>query len=437
MPRGAIALGVTRIGARLSAIHMKSGYSVEGGSSPYDEFVPPRPQFLPFPSHHSARETPFLTQWDILPHQARTQTGSLASTISPLGSSLNPIVFPISEYWWVIAAFLALMGCILTVDLLVFGLKRREPSFRASFVWTLTCVSIAVLCSLGFWMWAHQELHAHPELLENSIWFNAGPSGAARELFMQFSAAYAIEVSLSIDNLFVFIVLFRYFAIPRALQHRVLFYGILGAIVFRGIFIAIGTGLAQFEWTLIVMGAFLILTGYKVLRSDGMGDATPHPDRNVLVRTLKYVLPITDGFRGHRFFVRENGVLFATPLMIALCVVETTDIVFAVDSVPAVLGISREPIVAFASNVLAILGLRAMFFVVAEAMQRFYLLKYGLGLVLIFVGAKMTFLGRFFEDGHFPITLSLAVIATLIGGCLVLSVLFPPASGTKASEPNA
>ncbi len=329
------------------------------------------------------------------------------------------------------------MACVLTVDLFAFGLRRTEPSFRVSFLWTLTCVAIAIACALAFWWWADRELTTHPELLEASRWFKASPADAARELFFQFSAAYAVEVSLSIDNLFVFIVLFRYFAIPRELQHRVLFYGILGAIVFRGVFIAIGTGLAQFEWTLIVMGAFLILTGIKVLRADSDLDSSPDPDRNVLVRTLKSVLPITSGFRDRHFFVRELGKLHATPLMIALCVVETTDIVFAVDSVPAVLGISREPIVAFASNILAILGLRAMFFVVAEAMQRFYLLKYGLGLVLIFVGMKMTFLGRLFEDGHFPVVLSLVVITTLIGGCLLLSVLFPPKAPPTPSEPSA
>ncbi len=327
------------------------------------------------------------------------------------------------------------MTCVLLVDLFAFGLRRIEPSFRASFLWTITCVSIAIACALLFWWWAHEELTRHPELLDNTHWFKSGPGNAARELFFQFSAAYAVEVSLSIDNLFVFIVLFRYFGIPSALQHRVLFYGILGAIVFRGVFIAIGTGLAQFEWTLIVMGAFLILTGIKVIRSDAAVDANPNPDRNILVRTLKSVLPITSGFRGRRFFVREDGRLHATPLMIALCVVETTDIVFAVDSVPAVLGISREPIVAFASNILAILGLRAMFFVVAEAMQRFYLLKYGLGLVLVFVGMKMTVLARLFEDGHFPVVLSLTVIAALIGGCLVLSILFPP-KPAPASTPS-
>ncbi len=350
---------------------------------------------------------------------------------------MNEIVFPLTDYWWVIAAFLGLMTCILAVDVVISARSKAEPSFRVSLLWTLACVSIAVACAVAFWMWAHQELTSHPELLESTQWFKVAPADAARELFLQFTAAYAVELSLSIDNLFVFIVLFRYFGIPRSLQHRVLFYGIMGAIVFRGIFIAIGTGLAQFEWTLVVMGAFLILTGIKVLRSNTEGDATPHPDRNLLVKTVKSVLPITSGFRGDRFFVRELGKLHATPLLIALCVVETTDIVFAVDSVPAVLGISREPIVAFASNILAILGLRAMFFVVAETMQRFYLLKYGLGLVLIFVGMKMTFLGRFFESGHFPVVLSLLVIAVLIGGCLVLSILFPQKPLRETSEPSA
>lgn len=216
--------------------------------------------------------------------------------------------------------------------------------------------------------------------------------------------------------------IFRYFGLDHEKQHRVLFWGIVGAVVFRALFIGVGTALVQYQWVLIAMGIFLIGTGVKLLIAE---DKKLEPERNPFIRVLSKLLPVSPRFDGARFLTRIDGRLAATPLLVTLVVVETTDIAFAVDSVPAVLAITQEPLVAFASNICAVLGLRAMFFVVAEAMQKFHLLKYGLGLVLIWVGLKMTVLPHFF-GGHVPVALSLGVIVALIGGTMALSFIIPP-----------
>jgi tellurite resistance protein TerC len=214
-------------------------------------------------------------------------------------------------------------------------------------------------------------------------------------------------------------VIFRYFGLDHDKQHRVLFWGILGAVVFRAIFIGVGAALVQYQWVLWVMGGFLVLTGIKLVVAE---EKKLEPEKNPFIRLLSGLLPVAPRFDGTRFFTRLDGRLAATPLLVTLVVVETTDV--AVDSVPAVLAISQEPFIAFGSNICAILCLRAMFFVVAEAMQKFHLLKYGLGLVLVWVGLKMTVLPALF-GGHVPIPLSLGVIVALIGGTMLLSLVLP------------
>ncbi|MFM7135276.1 MAG: TerC/Alx family metal homeostasis membrane protein [Planctomycetota bacterium] len=344
-------------------------------------------------------------------------------------------VFPPTDYWPLLAAFLAGVVALLALDLLVIErLAHGRPgtgghssgssakSFRISVLWTLICVGAAVGTAFAFRSFALTQLSADPTLLEGTRYAELAPAAAASTLFWEFLTGYVVELSLSVDNLFVFLVIFRYFSLDHDRQHRVLFYGIVGAIVFRAIFIGVGIELVRFGWVLFVMGLFLVFTGIKVITSE---DKKLEPEKNPLIRLMSRFVPISPKFDGVRFFTRIDGRRYATPLFLALLVVESTDVAFAIDSVPAVLSISQEPFVAFGSNICAILGLRAMFFVVADAMQRFHLLKYGLGLVLVWVGLKMTALPYLF-DGHVPIKLSLGVIIGLIGGTLLLSLVVKP-----------
>jgi tellurite resistance protein TerC len=216
-------------------------------------------------------------------------------------------------------------------------------------------------------------------------------------------------------------VVLTYFGVPAAYQHRVLFFGILGALVFRGIFITLGAALLQFEWVVWLFGAFLVFTGVKMMGGEG-GPVEPH--ERWVIRQFRKRFPVTGGFHGHSFFVRHEGRLHATPLLICLLFLEMTDILFAVDSVPAIFGLTREPFVVFTSNIFAILGLRNLYFLLAGAVDKFHFLKYGLGVVLVFVGLKMTVLNRLWH-GHFPITWSLGIIVGVIAVSIALSLLFP------------
>jgi tellurite resistance protein TerC len=341
-------------------------------------------------------------------------------------------LFGFVDYWWFYAGFLGLILVLLAIDLGVLNRKAKEVSIGTAARWTLVWISLALVFNVLLWIWAGREL-AKPEMasaLEASGY--GDPATAANRLAMEFLTGYIVEIALSVDNLFVFLVLFGYFAVPAHLRHRVLFYGILGALVCRAIFIALGGVLFQYQWVVVAFGVFLGITGLKLLFSgDGEG---PSPEKNPVLRLLHRFLPVTDGYRGDRFIVVENGRRSATPLFVTLVAVELTDIVFAVDSIPAIYGITREPLIVFTSNVFAILGLRSMFFVLAGAMDRFHLLRYGLGLVLVFVGLKMTILNRFFDDHHFPTKWSLGIIVATIGGTLVLSLVFPKRVSSDGSD---
>ncbi len=354
-------------------------------------------------------------------------------------------IFNPLDYWPLLLSFLGGVAALLALDLFVIerlahggatpaAQARRQMQVSAG--WTIICVLTALGVAWGFRQFALAEITANPALLEDTRYFKLEPAQAAGTLFLEFLTGYVVELSLSIDNLFVFLVIFRYFGLDHDKQHRVLFWGIIGAVVFRAIFIGIGSVLVSYAWVLIVMGIFLIVTGVKLIASE---EKQLEPEKNPLIRMLSSVLPVSKNFDGTRFFTRLNGKLAATPLFVALLVIETTDVAFAVDSVPAVLAISQEPFVAFGSNICAILGLRAMFFVVAEAMQKFHLLKYGLGLVLVWVGMKMTVLPYFFKDeltnpqGHVPIPLSLGVIIALIGGTMILSLVIPARASAEES----
>jgi tellurite resistance protein TerC len=268
---------------------------------------------------------------------------------------------------------------------------------REALIWTGVWIGMALLFNLGVYRW-----------------FGAKTG-------LEFLTGYLIEKALSVDNIFVFLVIFSYFRVPGALQHRVLFWGILGALVTRAIFILLGAALLhRFHWVVYLFGAFLVFTGIKLLLQ---GESEVHPERNPVLRLFARLVPSVSDYRGARFSVVEAGRRYATPLLTVLVVVETTDLVFAVDSIPAIFAVTRDPFIVYTSNIFAILGLRALFFVLAGTMEKFHYLQVGLGLVLAFIGVKMLLADVY----KVPIGISLGVIAALLAGSIVASLLLPPA----------
>lgn len=328
------------------------------------------------------------------------------------------MLFPFAEYWWFYASFIVFVLVVLALDLGVFHRKAHVVKFREALIWSGVWVGMAVVFGLLFHEFAIYRLQNCERLLAIPG-FN--PLEAAHRSTLQFFTGYIVEKALSVDNIFVFVVIFTYFNIPEKYQHRVLFYGILGALIFRCFFIAVGSALIQYYWVVIVFGVFLILTGIKVLLAP---EKPVDPAKNPVLRILKRFLPVSPQLDGQRFFTHHNGMRMATPLLVALILIEISDIVFAVDSVPAIFAITKEPMIVFTSNIFAILGLRAMFFLLAGIVHKFRFLKYGLGLVLVFVGLKMVWLNQVF-GGHFPIGWSLMIISTLIGGSIAASFAVP------------
>jgi tellurite resistance protein TerC len=327
-------------------------------------------------------------------------------------------LFPFTEYWWVYAAFTGLVLLLLAIDLGVFHRTAHEVSFREAAIWSLVWVSLALLFNYALYAYTTARFPVDPRLAAIPGFDGAL---AARQVSLEFLTAYVVEKSLSVDNIFVFVVVFSYFSIPARYQHRVLFFGILGALVFRAIFIALGAVLIQYQWVAIVFGVFLLATGLKMLF---VPDRGVEPERNPVIRLFRRFVPVTPELVDDRFVVRQRGRWLATPLLVALVFIEATDIVFAVDSVPAVFAVTREPLIVFTSNLFAILGLRAMYFLLAGAVHRFYMLRYALALVLVFVGMKMVWLNHWF-GGQFPVGISLSVICGLIAASVMLSLLFP------------
>ena len=328
---------------------------------------------------------------------------------------MDLILFPFADYWWFYAAFSVFVSLMLALDLGVFHREAHEVRFKEAATWSVFWVGLALIFNYLFYLYALSALPLDPRL--------AGLDHAdlANQIGIQFLTGFIVEKSLAIDNIFVFVVVFTYFAIPPKYQHRILFYGIIGALIFRALFIAIGSVLMQYKWLVVLFGGFLILTGLKIFFAP---DKAIDPSKNPLIKVLKKFVPITPHIEGQRFFVRQNGILHATPLFLALAFVEISDIIFAVDSVPAIFALTKEPLIVFTSNVFAILGLRAMFFLLAGVYEKFHLLKYGLGLVLIFVGLKMVWLNDLY-GGKFPIAWSLAIISVIIASSVVLSFVFP------------
>lgn len=331
---------------------------------------------------------------------------------------MNVSLFPISDYWWFYASFTGFVLLMLAVDLGIFHRKAHAVSFREAAIWSGVWMALALAFSYLLYQFALWKFPQDGRLLAVP---GFDPQGAAWQVTLEFLTGYVIEKSLSVDNIFVFVLIFSYFRVPAKYQHRVLFYGIIGALISRAIFIAMGAALIRYHFVILIFGAFLIFTGVKMIFSS---EKEIEPEKNFLIRLFKRFVPVTPKMEGEHFMVRINRVPHATPLLVTLLFVEMTDVIFAVDSVPAIFAITKEPMLVFTSNIFAILGLRAMYFMLAGAVDKFHLLKYGLALVLIFVGLKMVWLNGLY-DGKFPITLSLGIIIGVIASSIILSLLFP------------
>jgi TerC family integral membrane protein len=296
------------------------------------------------------------------------------------------------QFW---VGFVLAIVALLALDLGVLHRKKHEISVREALIGASFWIALA----LAFAGW---------------IYLRAG-----HQKTLEFLTGYVVEESLSVDNLFVFIVLFRYFQVPSELQHKVLFWGIMGALITRGAFIVLGVELIhRFHWIIYAFGAFLIFKGLTMLRSE---EQEIEPERNFVVRTLRRFLPVTHEYDGDRFLSRRHERVVATPLLVALLVVELTDIAFATDSIPAILAISRDPFIVFTSNVFAILGLRTLYFALARMMQVFHFLHYGLSAILVFIGIKMLLSERV----PVPIHIALATVGAILMISVGASLLFP------------
>jgi len=306
-----------------------------------------------------------------------------------LGYDLNEPLF------WVL--FNAFVLGMLAIDLWVFHRPAHAVKFGEAVAWSLSWITMAAGFAVLLYFWR------------------------GREPAMQFTAGYLIELALSVDNLFVFLLIFRYFRVPADLQHKVLFWGILGAIILRGVFILIGIGLIHaFHWVTYIFGLFLVYSGAKLFRGENV---SIEPENNPVLRLFRRWMPVTEDYEGEKFFVRRSG-LYATPLLAVLLIVETTDLLFATDSIPAVLAITLKAFIVYTSNVFAILGLRSMYFVLSGMMEVFHYLHYGLSVVLIFIGAKML------AADYYPIptAVALGVVAAVLLVSVLASLAHPKAA---------
>jgi tellurite resistance protein TerC len=311
--------------------------------------------------------------------------------------------------WWMWAGFVAFVIAMVAVDMRFLRARgAHKVSVREAAGWSALWALLALAFNAWFW------------------WYLDGSAGreTANEKALEFLTGYLIEKSLAVDNIFVFIMLFSFFAVPAEYQRRVLLYGVLGAIVMRAVMILLGAMLlARFHWVLYVFGAFLVVTGIKMLV---FAEQEPDLARNPVLRWMRGHLRITEEYHAERFVVRRDGVLWFTPLFLVLVLIEVSDLVFAVDSIPAIFAVTDDPFIVFTSNIFAILGLRAMYFLLADVAGRFHLLKYGLALILVFIGAKMLLLDYY----KIPVGAALGVVALVIGASVIASLLVPRSGRT-------
>ncbi|EFH82849.1 TerC family protein [Ktedonobacter racemifer] len=300
----------------------------------------------------------------------------------------------ISIWFWI--GFNVFVLAMLALDLGIFNRKEHIPSIKEALIWVVVWVLLALIFNVG-------------------VYFFLGTNKA-----LEFLAGYLIEQSLSTDNIFVFVLIFSYFVVPRIYQHRVLFWGIMGALIMRGTMIAAGAFLLErFHWILYIFGAFLIYTGIRMAFYD---ESDIEPEKNPVLRLARRIFPIASDHEGKEFLIRRNGTLYATPLLLVLIVVETTDLIFAVDSIPAVFAITQDPFIVYTSNVFAILGLRSLYFVLANLVDKFYYLRFALAVILSFVGIKML-LPLIFHDLHVPTWFPLVVIVAVLLVAVIASVV--------------
>lgn len=304
---------------------------------------------------------------------------------------------------WLWVGFNLFVLGMLAIDLGIFHRKSHAVSIKEATIWSIVWISLSLLFNLGlYFFW---ETIAPESSYSNS------------EAALAFLTGYLIEKSLSVDNIFVFVLLFTFFAVPAAYQHRVLFWGIIGALIMRGTLIAVGAALLkEFHWVIYVFGAFLIYTGFRMASHK---ETELNPDQNLLLRMFRRLMPITETYEGDQFFVRRAARLLATPLFVVLLVVESTDLVFAVDSIPAIFAVTDNAFIVYTSNVFAILGLRSLYFLLAGVVDKFHYLKLGLSVVLVFVGIKMVIVDFY----KIPTLLSLGVVATILTTSIVASLI--------------
>ena len=327
------------------------------------------------------------------------------------------ILFPFSDYWWFYAVFIVFILLVLALDLGVFHKKAHEVSFKEASIWTVIWIGLALVFNYAFYLYAGYKFSTDP--LYSSI-PNFNPDAQAKASALEFLTGFVVEKSLAIDNIFVFAVVFAYFGIPKIYQHRVLFYGIIVALVFRLIFISLGSVLLQYKWIVIFFGILLIFTGFKMFFA---GTKPQNLEDNFIIKQLKKIFRVHPNIEGNKFLIKKDGLTYVTPLFLALIFLELSDIIFAIDSVPAIFALTKEPLIVFTSNVFAILGLRSMYFMLSGVMDKFVYIKYGLAAVLVFVGLKMVWLNEAF-GGKFPIEWSLGIILGLVGSSILASLMF-------------
>ncbi len=336
------------------------------------------------------------------------------------------VYFTIYDYWWFYLGFVAFVAFVLSLDLGVFHKNAHVVSVGEAAIWTTIWVSCALIFNVLFYYYALSVLSERASLMQLP---GFDPELTAKHLAMEFTTGFLIEKALAIDNIFIFAVVFSYFGIPRLYQHRILFWGIFGALIFRGIFIAIGAELMKIQAAVIFFGILLFVTGIRIIITR---EKEPDLSQNFLLRQMNRLFRIEHEINGDHFFVKKDKKTYLTPLFVALIFIELSDILFAIDSVPAIFAITNEPLIVFTSNVFAILGLRSMYFFLSGAIDKFRYIKYGLAGVLMFVGLKMTFLNDLYK-GHFPIWLSLLIIVLILTTSILASILLDkkPISSTK------
>lgn len=304
---------------------------------------------------------------------------------------------------WLWIGFNLFVLLMLAVDLGVFHRQAHKVSIKEATIWSVVWITLAMVFNLGLYL----------------FWDKVSPTSdySNREAALAFFTGYLVEKSLSVDNIFVFVLIFTFFAVPAIYQHRVLFWGILGALLMRGTLIAVGAVLLkEFHWIIYIFGAFLIFTGIRMAlhRNEEI-----HPEQNPVVKLLRRIMSVTENYEGDHFFIRRAGKLMGTPLFLVLLIVESTDLIFAVDSIPAVFAVTDDPFIVYTSNVFAILGLRSLYFLLAGVVDKFYYLKLGLSIVLTFVGTKMVIVDIY----KIPVGLSLGVIASILTISVIASIL--------------